>query len=116
MKRKLNPHEARLVRGIIEDPRYDGDFDSYGMASDIVRAINQYRERESLWVAAAAPDGRPPILMGPYTTYAQATEALDHASIGFGDTPVRRAVMRVQPGLVEDAGEEVVAAEGWPLD
>lgn len=109
MRRPLNPHEARLVATILEDPRYDEDFDAYEMASDIVRAINERRERESLWVVAAQAEGRPAIMVGPYTTIAAAQRGRDEARTGFGSTEVKVGIWRIRPSLEE--AEDVTTHE-----
>lgn len=103
MKRNLNPHEARAVVAILEDPRYDEDFDPYTMASDIVRAINARRESEKLWVVAAQVPGRAPTMLGPFTTQAAALGAVELARVGYGNTEVNVGVWRIMaPGQEED--------------
>jgi hypothetical protein len=86
VKRNLSPHEVRMVVEILEDPRYDTDYDPLAMARDIVRAINERRERERLWVAGVQPEGRAPSLHGPFVTRAAAAKYLEagYAGIGFG--------------------------------
>ena len=96
MKRNLNPHEVRLVAGILDDPAYDTDPDPMAMARDIVRAINTRRERERLWVAGMQVAGRQPTLHGPFLTVAAAIRYIEAgwASLGH-DGPVQAIAMPV---------------------
>lgn len=107
MRRSLNHHEARAVAAILADPEYDGDDDPGRMASDIVRAINERRERERLWVVVAQPENRPATIHGPYLTEAGAMRAVGEALIGYGDTVVHVGIWRVHPNMepaeVDDA-------------
>lgn len=106
MKRGLNPHEARLVAGILEDPKYDDDFSAYEMAADIIRAVNERREREKLWVVAAQPEGRPATIIGPFLTYAAADKARSEVAVGYGNTNISIGIWRVREGMEEQTCDD----------
>lgn len=99
MRRSLNPHEVRMVAGILTDPAFDADDSPGPMADAIVRAINERREREKLWVVVVQPEEALPTLHGPWLTENAARRARGEALIGYGDTPVRVGIWRLHPNL-----------------
>ena len=100
MKRSLNPHEVRMVAGMLDDPKYDGDEDPANLARDIVRAINERREREKLWVVGV--QGSVATLHGPYLTRTAALKGRQEALTGHsagqvGVFPLLSGLSEVEP-------------------
>jgi hypothetical protein len=93
--RRLKPTEIKAVAELLEAPASD----TADLARDILRKVNEMRERESLWVVAVARPRREAQLFGPYLTQAEAKRAVDSGVVltGFGDAPgIRIGYWRLQ--------------------
>ena len=114
MKRTRNPHEVRMVAGILDDPQYDADQDPGRMAQDIVVALNERREREKLWVVGVQSAAGVVTIHGPYLTRNAAVKGRQEALIGHaeGVVAVWPLLSSLEPQGIEEEGPVFIAPFG----